>query len=415
MPALRTPSRVQTDRYLQPSGHRHHSEGFKSFAQTMEEEDERFYATFPAAKPPPSHHSSHNSHNPWVFDQRHDAGQFQGEFGFYYSTTSNRQSGLSRAYPTPTLDLIDTTLSPTPGSSFDSTLSPLSGALPRNHHNYDLVNHVTPTFGELAFGQPPQSPCESPIDYYSHGSPLHQHYEVSPHSSILQLVKLICPKSPVHDGADLEVVLSPTSVRSQQPLQQPVPFRQQQLPLSVNPYTTTQVPEPLMDFLPSPETVYSPMDALYPTLASNSLPATSPPPPSSSTLPLHATSQIQPLPDFSFMAQGQRTDATIHDFRTSVAKEPSLSSSHSHRRDRLRSHSHTVTRPSPRTYIYKIPMKQISSSPPPSAAKQSTPQPQKLQKGTPQDKKPPLACYFCRGRKIACGPADPENPDKSCK
>ncbi|KAG6917819.1 hypothetical protein DXG01_000879 [Tephrocybe rancida] len=30
-------------------------------------------------------------------------------------------------------------------------------------------------------------------------------------------------------------------------------------------------------------------------------------------------------------------------------------------------------------------------------------------------KKPPLACLFCRGRKIACGPPDPGSTDRSCK
>lgn len=29
-------------------------------------------------------------------------------------------------------------------------------------------------------------------------------------------------------------------------------------------------------------------------------------------------------------------------------------------------------------------------------------------------RKPPLACHFCRGRKIACGAPDPSNPDRTC-
>ncbi|KAH0589457.1 hypothetical protein J132_05651 [Termitomyces sp. J132] len=33
----------------------------------------------------------------------------------------------------------------------------------------------------------------------------------------------------------------------------------------------------------------------------------------------------------------------------------------------------------------------------------------------PIAKKPPLACLFCRGRKIACGPPDPGSPNRSCK
>jgi hypothetical protein len=31
------------------------------------------------------------------------------------------------------------------------------------------------------------------------------------------------------------------------------------------------------------------------------------------------------------------------------------------------------------------------------------------------NRKPPLACLFCRGRKIACGPPPPESTDKTCK
>ncbi|KAF8134407.1 hypothetical protein EV363DRAFT_1116372, partial [Boletus edulis] len=30
------------------------------------------------------------------------------------------------------------------------------------------------------------------------------------------------------------------------------------------------------------------------------------------------------------------------------------------------------------------------------------------------DKKPALACLFCRGRKIACGPPEPGSKDKTC-
>ncbi|KAF9497941.1 hypothetical protein BDN71DRAFT_1342993, partial [Pleurotus eryngii] len=30
------------------------------------------------------------------------------------------------------------------------------------------------------------------------------------------------------------------------------------------------------------------------------------------------------------------------------------------------------------------------------------------------EKKPPLACLFCRGRKIACGPPMPGSKDRTC-
>ncbi|KAJ7596888.1 hypothetical protein C8J56DRAFT_918575 [Mycena floridula] len=31
-----------------------------------------------------------------------------------------------------------------------------------------------------------------------------------------------------------------------------------------------------------------------------------------------------------------------------------------------------------------------------------------------QDRKPSLACFFCRGRKIACGPVDEDSPERTC-
>ncbi|TFK60871.1 hypothetical protein BDN72DRAFT_883421 [Pluteus cervinus] len=37
-----------------------------------------------------------------------------------------------------------------------------------------------------------------------------------------------------------------------------------------------------------------------------------------------------------------------------------------------------------------------------------------LQAEHTQEKKPPLACLFCRGRKIACGPPIPGSKDKTC-
>lgn len=37
-----------------------------------------------------------------------------------------------------------------------------------------------------------------------------------------------------------------------------------------------------------------------------------------------------------------------------------------------------------------------------------------LDADSPKDK-PRLACFFCRGRKIACGPPDPDSPDQTCK
>ncbi|TEB38162.1 hypothetical protein FA13DRAFT_1785978 [Coprinellus micaceus] len=40
--------------------------------------------------------------------------------------------------------------------------------------------------------------------------------------------------------------------------------------------------------------------------------------------------------------------------------------------------------------------------------------PTKRKRGKDSDKKPPLACLFCRGRKIACGPPPPDGDGKTC-
>ena len=60
-----------------------------------------------------------------------------------------------------------------------------------------------------------------------------------------------------------------------------------------------------------------------------------------------------------------------------------------------------------------------TQSPPPRTQQQAQPSQvnphQHHGKGGPLDKKPALACFFCRGRKIACGPPLPESKDKTCK
>jgi len=50
-----------------------------------------------------------------------------------------------------------------------------------------------------------------------------------------------------------------------------------------------------------------------------------------------------------------------------------------------------------------------------SAGSRLSPQPQNQKVATDGDKKLYLACLFCRGRKIACGPPLPGSTDQSCK
>lgn len=81
------------------------------------------------------------------------------------------------------------------------------------------------------------------------------------------------------------------------------------------------------------------------------------------------------------------------------------------------SHSHTH---SPKTKLRAISRgwSPHRRSPMPRASSQGmrlTPPPQNKKSSTDADKKPVLACLFCRGRKIACGPPLPGSIDKSCK
>lgn len=69
-------------------------------------------------------------------------------------------------------------------------------------------------------------------------------------------------------------------------------------------------------------------------------------------------------------------------------------------------HHHTIPSWSPH---------QISPEPVPAPREASVSRSTKRKRGKDSDKKPPLACLFCRGRKIACGPPPPDGDGKTCK
>ncbi|KAK0464967.1 uncharacterized protein EV420DRAFT_1475234 [Desarmillaria tabescens] len=63
-------------------------------------------------------------------------------------------------------------------------------------------------------------------------------------------------------------------------------------------------------------------------------------------------------------------------------------------------------------FYYKIPLRQPRRSPTPPPFSRRPPA-QSIARNN-GDRKPPLACFFCRGRKIACGAPEPDNPDRTC-
>ncbi|KAE9408251.1 hypothetical protein BT96DRAFT_28458 [Gymnopus androsaceus JB14] len=62
---------------------------------------------------------------------------------------------------------------------------------------------------------------------------------------------------------------------------------------------------------------------------------------------------------------------------------------------------------SPRAYMGKIPLPKPTSTPVPKAPKSRL-------ASQSEKKSLSLACFFCRGRKIACGPQDPNSADRTC-
>ncbi|KAF5375136.1 hypothetical protein D9758_000418 [Tetrapyrgos nigripes] len=131
----------------------------------------------------------------------------------------------------------------------------------------------------------------------------------------------------------------------------------------------------------SPETVlYSPVEETHQHYAeSQYLPTPPPPVPSApSLLPETAeSSEDMPSPD----------------------SKPSLK--------RRRPTDYPPPRESSRSYnFFKIPLEKHSQPPAPKISKTRTPAQEK--------KSLALACFFCRGRKIACGRQDPNSPDRTC-
>lgn len=74
---------------------------------------------------------------------------------------------------------------------------------------------------------------------------------------------------------------------------------------------------------------------------------------------------------------------------------------HYHPQNDSPSHTHSESTESPR-----------QRSPSPRGASRISPPPHPKRS---MDKKPALACLFCRGRKIACGPPVPGSKDRTCK
>ncbi|KAG8214138.1 hypothetical protein J3R82DRAFT_10904 [Butyriboletus roseoflavus] len=186
---------------------------------------------------------------------------------------------------------------------------------------------------------------------------------------------------PDQDDADLTIVTSPSDTSMQH-----VDDQKPLIPI---------YDEPPMDSLPYP-----------PPANSASPPYFSVPPPSQAMQDLGS-------PPFIHDASFQMNTARDH-WEDSPARAPRLT---------IPTHSYMLSElPSP-AFSQSLPQQYPSSSVTRSHRRHSrSPSPRSPLRMSPAphtkrslDKKPALACLFCRGRKIACGPPQPGSKDKTCK
>jgi len=118
-------------------------------------------------------------------------------------------------------------------------------------------------------------------------------------------------------------------------------------------------------------------------------------------------------------ANGQPSGYPAHDLHSVAPKavSPSVSLPEN---DGSHSPSHSHTHSSPKTKLRAIsrgwsPHRRSPTPRPSSQGIRLSPLPQNKKGSTDASKKPVLACLFCRGRKIACGPPLPGSLNKSCK
>ncbi|ESK98059.1 hypothetical protein Moror_495 [Moniliophthora roreri MCA 2997] len=364
-------STVPSQSINQPSSSSHHS---SDFARFMQEEDDKFYETFPGARL--------QQYQSWSTHRMGD-GIFGGNYAFHY------QSASSSLQPPPTV--VNECLIEQP---------PIAQTEP--------VAYLEPV------------PCQSPHQVYSSPAPFHtdiyqpeitnQHDaealytygESTPsgdvkhsqnYSSLAQAT--FDNISPCHIDGDCAPAQRYSPIQPLQHVPYTEPARQ--------PLAQSHVEAPVMDYLPgpeSPEALYSPIENATPPVYSND-PAIKP-----LSLPLPRQQPILPSrPPVSPIKNTFEFNST--EDSPALAGDDLAKPLNPRKRRRI-----GVEQPAaevPRSFIYKIPLPKPNHVPAPKVPKRRPSTPQSSEK-----KSLALACFFCRGRKIACGPQDPNSPDRTC-
>ncbi|KAG7450666.1 uncharacterized protein BT62DRAFT_927938 [Guyanagaster necrorhizus] len=349
------------------------SDGLSSFEQTQKEDDERFYATFPEAR------RAAALQNQWAMTPVHEEnGYFHGLIGFSYrGQTSTKyipsvpcSSALSWS---PTVDLDGAADHP------DQRPSTITAPSLRLSYDYSLdPNGEASAPLESLASSPPEGPPQSP-DYGSCYSE-QARSDCSPTQSSPDNRKFYLVPANIFTHPDrqlfLEAQRSPSGSHHCKPIE-----------------------EPIMDYLASPSPTPNPHDVVASpdnidpaadlTHISYPLPHSSP----------QADSECASLP--SILSRGPPP-------HSQVIQIPSRKAPRRH----TSADDHT-SGPSRGPFYYKIPLRQPRRSPTPPPFPRRPPA-QSIARNN-GDRKPPLACFFCRGRKIACGAPEPDNPDRTCK
>ncbi|KAJ4485964.1 hypothetical protein J3R30DRAFT_1427049 [Lentinula aciculospora] len=349
-----------------------------SFAQFLKEDDERFFATFPEA----AKAAAQQQQQQWLV-LGNNYRDFHGSAAFNLSANNG-----TYAYPSPTSPVhASNVVDVIPGSqgiypalyadsassshaSFPYTLDPSScdGVPPENE--YIQHSESVPVPPDVI---QPASPFTTAPFYSQPIAEDHPDIHVLQHDSIMPL-SLPSPSS-VHASGQSR---SPQLLRLGSP---PMNFLRSSSEMSETVFSPMEAHHSQMYSL-SPEAMIAPSPS--PTLSF--LPSTLSPvsmatPPEQLTLPplpSDPQSDSEPLADDSSGASSSKT----------VLTKPSI------RRKRRRNLSEEL---------------QSNSS-------RSAPRPRPVNSSSSQSEKKSLAlaCFFCRGRKIACGPQDPNSADRTC-
>ncbi|KAF5385449.1 hypothetical protein D9757_005408 [Collybiopsis confluens] len=347
------------------------------FAQFLKEDDDRFYETFPAAR-----------QQNWVVlgdDYRTFSGGagFNANHGVYASSASpiHSPNGLDVMYPS----LYHHPDTCSPQTSYPYSLDPNPCVGIPSGEPFNQLRESTPLSQNLI----PSTQFDfNPAPFYPHlttdSQVLHQHSSIS-----------------------LRPQPSPPSGHLHSP--------------------QLQHESPLDDFLRSPtmDSAFSPplTENSHPQLYSVSPEATvagsSPAPvlslPPSSLSPVENPEQQFTLPPPPRESLSDSESPTAGDDSSGPSStKVVLPKSSSTKRKRRRNFSEELQSKSPRNYMYgKIPLDKPAPPAPTAAPKvpKSRPTPTTSQS---EKKSLALACFFCRGRKIACGPQDPTSSDRTC-